>query len=328
MTNDNLIFYEKKKLSGSVSILGVPLDLGKDNSGTSLSPKFIRKAGLKEMIDDIGLKYKDMGDVKCADRKSAKIGDPKVKFLEEIVRVAEETAKIVNNEIASGNKMLVLGGDHALSVGTISGASVACNGDMGVIWIDAHGDMMTHKNTLSGNIHGMPSSAMMGFGHPALVNILKPTSKIKKENIIYIGLKDLDQGEIDLIRNEKLTAFTIMDIVRNNFDQIFNSIVELQKRVGNVWVSLDMDSIDSAYAPGSLMVTSGSLTLREITNLTKFIGKMCKVVGMDIVELAPKLDVNGKTTRLAIELISHLLGSEYDWYTQYMKKAVEKQKGK
>lgn len=326
MPNDNLKFYEKKKLSGKVSVLGVPVDLGKDSSGTDLGPKYIRKAGLQEMCEDIGLQYKDLGDVKCADRKSAEIGDLKVKFLEEIVRVAEETAKIVNTEISSGNKMLVLGGDHALSVGTISGASVACNGDMGVIWIDAHGDMMTHENTLSGNIHGMPSSAMMGFGHPALVNILKPTGKIKKENIIYIGLKDLDQGEIDLIRNEKLTVFTIMDIVRNNFDQIFNSIVELQKRVGNVWVSLDMDSIDCADAPGSLMATSGSLTLREVTNLTKFIGKTCKVVGMDIVELTPKLDVDRKTTRLAIELISHLLGSEYDWYTRYMKKASRKLK--
>ncbi len=324
MPNDNLKFYEKKKLSGGVSVLGVPLDLGKDNVGTALGPKAIRKAGLPEMCEEIGLNYKDLGDIKCADRKSAKIGDSKAKYLEEIVRVGKETAEIVNKEITSGNKMLVLGGDHSLAVGSISGASVACGGNLGVIWIDAHGDMMTDKNTLSGNVHGMPSAAVMGFGHPDLVNILQPGQKIKPENIIYIGLKDLDQGEIDLIREKKLTAFTIMDIVKNNFAQIFAGIEELQKRVGNVWVSLDIDSIDKEYAPATLMPNSGGLTAREILNLTRFIGKTCKVVGMDIVELAPKLDIKEKTSQLAVELAANLLGSEYGWYTQYMKKAAKK----
>lgn len=304
--------------------MGVPIDLGKDGSGTALGPKYIRKAGLQEMCQEIGLQYKDLGDIKCVDRKSAKIGDPKVKYLEEIARVGKETAEIVNKEITSGNKMLVLGGDHSLAVGSISGASVACGGDLGVIWIDAHGDMMTDKNTLSGNVHGMPSSAVMGFGHPDLVNILQPGQKIKPENIVYIGLKDLDQGEIDLIREKKLTIFTIMDILENGWKDVYAGIADLQKRVGNIWVSLDLDSIDKEYAPATLMPNSGGLTQREIDNLTRFIGKACKIAGMDIVELAPKLDIDGKTCDLAVELAANLLGTEYGWYTQYMKKASGK----
>lgn len=325
MSNDNLLFYEKRKLLGNVSVLGVPLDLGKDAFGTDLAPKYFRKYGLKEMCEGIGLFYKDLGDVECANKKSAAIGDRKAKYLDEIARVAEIAAHIVKDEIILGNKMMVLGGDHALSIGTISGASVACAGDLGVIWIDAHGDMMTHENTLSGNIHGMPSSAVMGLGHHRLVNVLKPGSKIKKENIVYVGLKDLDQGEVDLIRSEKLNAFTIMDIFRHGFEPVAQSIMELQKRVKNIWVSLDIDSIDTEYAPASLMATPGGLTQREAVNLTKFIGTMCKVVGFDLVELAPKLDEDGKTAKLAIELMSYLLGSEYGWYTQYMNKEARKQ---
>ncbi len=322
---DNLIFYESRKVIGNVSVLGVPLDLGKDSTGTNFAPDYIRKCGLREMCESIGLLYKDLGDVECAGRDVAEMGDIKVKYLDEITRVADKTAMIVRDEVKMGGQMLVLGGDHALSIGSISGASVACEGDLGVIWIDAHGDMMTDENTLSGNVHGMPSSAIMGLGHRRLTDVLRPGAKIKPENIIYIGLKDLDQAEIDLIRSEKLNAFTIMDIAQSGLEPVIKSLVDLQKRVKNIWVSLDVDSIDSEYSPATPMASPGGLTLREIVNLTKFIGRMNKVVGLDLVELAPELDVEGKTGKLVIELIANLLGSDYGWYAHYMKHEAEKQ---
>ncbi len=322
---DNLSFYENQKLSGDISVLGVPLDLGKDFSGTNAGPKSLREFGLEEMCKSAGFFYKDLGDVDCASRESAEIGDLKLKYLDEISRVAEKTARIVRDEVKMGGQMLVLGGDHAISIGSISGASVACEGDLGVIWIDAHGDMMTHENTLSGNIHGMPSSAIMGLGHYRLTDILKPGAKIKKENILYIGLKDLDQGEIDLIRKENLHAFTIMDIMQHGFGPVLQAIIDLQKRVSNIWVSLDLDSIELSSVPGNHMATPGGLTRREVENLAKFIGKQCKLVGLDLVELDPALDENGKTAKLAIELISYFLGSNYSWYTSYMKEEIAKQ---
>lgn len=325
MTNDNLKFYENRKLIGNVSVLSVPLDLGKDSTGTALGPDYIKKCGLKEMCESIGLFYKDLGQVDCASRETVEMGDIKVKYLDEISRVVDKTARIVRDEIKQGNKMIILGGDHALSIGSISGASVACEGDLGVIWIDAHGDMMTNENTLSGNIHGMPSAAVMGLGHHRLTSVLQPGAKIKKENIIYIGLKDLDLAEIDLIRSEKLNVFTIMDLVQSGFEPVMKSLAELQKRVKNIWISLDVDSIDAEFSPATPMATQGGLTRREITNLTKFIGRMDKVVGFDLVELAPELDKDNKTGKLVVELASNLLGSEYNWYTQYMKNEADKQ---
>lgn len=324
MTSENLIFYEKPKLTGNVSVLGVPLDLGKDTVGTYLAPEYIRNCGLRTMCENIGLLYKDLGDIECVEKVKAEMGDIKVKYLDEISRVVEKTAMIVRDEIKMGNKMLVLGGDHALSIGTISGASVACEGDLGLIWIDAHGDINTDETSVSGNIHGMPVSAVLGMGHHRLTGVLRPGAKIKSENIIYVGIKDLDQAEIDIMRKENITVFTIMDLMRGGIEPLAQSLSELQKRVGHVWVSLDVDSIDSAYAPATPMASPDGLTRREASVITKLIGKL-PVVGMDIVELAPDLDENKKTGNLVVELAANLLGSEYNWYTNYMDLEVQKQ---
>jgi arginase len=325
MSSDNLIFYEKKKLSGNVSVLGVPLDLGKDASGTELAPAYIRNSGLKKMCEEIGLSYRDLGDIECADKIVAPIGDIKLKYLDEIVRVAEESAKIVKNEIQAGNKMVVLGGDHTISIGNISGASVACGGDIGLVWIDAHGDINTDETSISGNVHGMPVSAVMGLGNPKLTGVLQPGAKVKPENIIHIGSKDLDQAEVDIMRNNQIAVFTIMDIVRQGLEPIMESLINLQKRVKHVWISMDVDSIDSLYSPATPMHTPDGLTRREIVNLTRFIGRTNKVAGFDLVEVAPRLDVDNKTGILVLELAANLLGGEYGWYEQYMKHEEEKQ---
>lgn len=325
MVLDALSFLEKSTSSKKVSILGVPLDLGKDAIGTDKAPEYVRSLGLTKMCEVNDISYTDLGNVSCPTRKNSLVGNKKAKYLRSIAEVGVKVAKIINEEIVKKNTMVVLGGDHALSIGTISGASAATGGDLGVIWIDAHGDMMTHKNTLSGNIHGMPSAAIMGFGEEKLVNLYKDGRKVDPKNMLYLGLKDLDQGEIDLIREEKLCVITIYDILQNSFKNIFEEIENLQKRVSNIWVSLDVDSIDKEFSPGTPMPNSGGLTYREITSLCRYIGKTCNVIGMDIVEIAPDLDVDQKTGQLAVELIAELLGKEYDWYTQYMNQEEEKQ---
>jgi arginase len=324
MNSDNLGFYEKKKLIGDISVLGVPLDLGKDTVGTYLGPDYIRACGLKEMCESIGLLYKDLGNIECADRATVDIGDIKIKYLDEISRVIDKTARIVKDEIKMGNKMLVLGGDHALSIGSISGASVACEGDLGLIWIDAHGDINTNETSVSGNVHGMPVAAVLGMGHHRLTEVLQPGAKIKSENIVYIGIKDLDQAEIDIMRKENISVFTIMDLMRGGIDPIAQKLAELQKRVKNIWVSLDVDSIDSVYAPATPMASPDGLTRREAAAITKLIGTL-PVVGVDIVELAPEMDEDKKTGKLVVELAANLFGSAYNWYTHYMKQEVDKQ---
>lgn len=323
-----MLFLENKPTKSSVSVLGIPIDIGKDNVGTDEGPDHLRKGGLKEMFNHIGIKFQDLGNVPCPTRELSQMGDKNVKYLKEIVQVAKETAAIVKTEVEKGNKVVALGGDHSLSLGTISGASAACSQDIGVIYIDAHGDMMTHENTISGNVHGMPTSALMGFGHPELTNILNSKVKVKPENFVFIGLKDLDQGEIDLIRKEKINAVTIMDIMQSGLGLAFEKIKALQSRVKNIWVSLDLDSIDSEFAPATPIINLGGLSYREIVNLSKYIGKVCNVVGMDVVELFPRQDREEKTTKLAISLVAHLLGAEYSWYTQYMDHEAKKQEAR
>jgi arginase len=325
MPYDNLSFLEKSIITTPVALLGIPLDIGKDSVGTDVAPDYLRKAGLLDMFKILNIAFTDMGNIECPTRATSPMGDKRAKYLSAIVETCKTIATVVDKNIVEGKKIVAIGGDHSLSIGTISGASVACSGDIGVIWIDAHGDMMTHENTLSGNVHGMPSSAVIGFGHPELVNGYKTGKKVDPQNIVYVGLKDLDQGEIDLIRKEKLRAITMLDVMHDGLPKVFKEIDELQKRVKHIWVSLDLDCIDVEYAPGTPIKNYGGFTYREITNLCRYIGKVCNVVGMDIVELSPTLDINNKTTELSIELIAALLGGEYNWYTKYMAEEEEKQ---
>ena len=166
MTNDNLVFYEKRNPKVKVTIFGVPIDLGKDGKGTNTGADYLREQGLMQMFVDVGFLTEDLGNIKCGQREDLEMGNQKVKFLKEIVRVSQETAKITNQEILAQNKVLVLGGDQCVSFGTIAGASAACKEDIGVIWIDVHADIMTHENNDSRRLFRlfclMPS---MAFGN-------------------------------------------------------------------------------------------------------------------------------------------------------------------
>lgn len=307
--------------------MSIPLDLGKDNEGTDRGATYLREQGLVSMLDTIGVRWNDGGIIACPTRADAAPGDKQAKYLEPIIEVAARTCATIAKEVAAGKFVVALGGDHSLSLGTIAGASLGCAGDIGVVYIDAHADAMTTDNTLSGNVHGMPASAAMGFGHPTLTSIGAPGAKVKPENFVFIGLKDLDQGEIDLLRQEKITAETMVDITARGLVGAFEKISALQKRVKNIWVSFDLDVVDVVAAPGTPIQNYGGLTYREAISLAKFIGKTCSLVGFDLVELAPRLDQNGTTAKLAINLIAHLLGAEYSWYTAYMEDEAKKQSG-
>ncbi len=324
MEFDHLRVLENKPIITPISLLGVPIDIGKDNEGTDTGANYLRKNGLLGMLEFLKISFQDLGNIPCPKRAECELSDKRAKFMGAIIQVAERTAQAVHDEIKKNRVVVALGGDHSMSFGTIAGAAAACEGDLGVIWIDAHGDMMTYENTRSGNIHGMPSAAAIGFGHPELVNIFKPGVKIKKENMIYVGLKDLDQGEVDLIRQERLTAVTTFDILTNGLAPAINAIEGLNKRVKYLWVSLDLDVIDFEYAPGTPMATPGGLTHREIVNLCKYIGTSCPVVGMDIAEFSPRHDRDDKTSKLAIELVANLLGNDYGWYMRYIESEEER----
>ena len=302
----------------AVTLIGAPLDLGAENLGVDVGPDAFRYQKISEKLASAGLNVTDAGDISVTNRKQLNPGNPRLRYLDEIVRVNEVIASKSEATIHSGQKVIVLGGDHSVCLGAVSGASAALNGQLGLIYFDAHGDMNTADNTLTGNIHGMHLASLMGFGASELAHVHGEQIKIKKENLLHIGGSDLDQGEIDLIEREKLKAFTLFDLLSQNLAPLLKMIDELAARVPSIWISLDLDSIDRIYAPGAGMPNAKGLTYREIATLAQYIGKKCNVVGIDVVEYNPLQDIDQKTAELGIELIATFYGKQYSWYTGYL----------
>jgi arginase len=297
---DNLSFLENQPAKKEISILPIPLSLGSDDADTANAPKYLLNLGLQKALESSGLKIKVLGDISIA---------------KDVADIFSNIDKVVREEVLKNNKVLAIGGDHAISIGTIVGAAEALAGNLGVIWIDAHGDLNAHDTSASSHLHGMVGAALLGLDKTSL-SLIKV--RIKTENILYIGLKDLDQAEIDLIRAQKITAVTMLDILEGGFSTITQNIKLLNKKVDHIWISLDMDAIDREAAPGVAMATSGGLTYREITNLINYIGKTSEVVGMDLVEVTPEKDFENKTGKLCIELAASAFGAQHNWYTEYM----------
>jgi arginase len=302
----------------SVTLLGVPLDLGAENLGVSMGADTFRYQGIATKLQSAGLTVSDRGNIAVRHRSDVPVGNPKLRRAEEIIRVSEEAAEITDAVARRGEKSVVLGGDHSICLGAVSGASVGLKGNLGIIYFDAHGDMNTDQTTLSGNIHGMQLASLMGFGAPELAKVYGEQVKIRKENMLHIGGCDFDKAETGLVARENLQAFSILDLLKNGLAPLFPMIDRLASQVDNIWVSLDLDVIDALYAPGAGMPNKKGLTYREIAAIAEHIGQKCNVVGVDVVEYNPLQDENGKTAELAIELIATFFGKQYSWYAQYL----------
>jgi len=300
------------------ALIGVPLDLGAENLGVDIGPDAFRHQQIISKLEGVGFAIEDGGNLQVTERGELQPGNPKLKYLDEIVRVNIELAEKVDAAIRGGRKAIVLGGDHSINLGTMAGASVAVDANIGQIYFDAHGDMNTDETTLSGNIHGMNLAADMGFGASELVNLYKTGVKLPKENLLHVAGSDWDQAELDHIARENLTSFSLFDILTKGLGELIKLIDDLAARVPNIWISLDLDSIDQIYAPGAGMPNARGLSYREISTLAEYIGSKCNVIGIDVVEYNPLQDDHNKTAELGIELIAKFLGHNYSWYSNYM----------
>ena len=302
----------------TISLIGAPLDLGAENLGVDIGPDAFRHQGIVDKLIGVGFDVEDLGNLEVRDRKDLEVGNPRLRYLDEIVRVNEELAAKTEAVIRSGKKMAVLGGDHSVNLGAVSGASAAVEGQIGVIYFDAHGDMNTDETTLSGNIHGMHLASLMGFGAPELTQVHGDQVKLPKENLLHIGGSDFDKAEHELVARENLQSFSLFDILTKGLGALIELIDQLAKRVPNIWVSLDLDSIDQIYAPGAGMPNAKGLNYREIATLAEHIGANANIIGIDVVEYNPLQDDHNKTAELGIELIAKFLGKNYSWYSNYM----------
>lgn len=301
------------------TLIGVPLNLGANNLGVEMGPNAYRYQHIIPKLSQAGISVTDAGNVFCDDRwKVSRGNNPKLPYGDEVVRISNDTAVLVQKAINEQRRPIVLGGDHTVCLGAVSGASVAVDGDIGLIYFDAHGDMHTEESSMTHNLHGMQLAALMGFGAQSLTNVHKETVKVHKSNVLHIGGSDWDQAELDLVRREGVATFTMDDILTKTFAPLLPMVQKLQSQVKYIWISVDLDSIDAQYAPAAGMPNQKGLLYREIKMLAEYIGKHCNVIGIDVVEYNPLEDVDKKTAGLATELIANFFGKEYSWYTDYL----------
>ncbi|MBA3012172.1 MAG: arginase [Proteobacteria bacterium] len=294
-------------MSKQISIIGVPMDFGQLLRGVDMGPAALRYTGLISRLRELGHVVKDRGDVKIpirdADREAPLSED---KYLKEITQICEAIYTEGQKALQQGNFPLFLGGDHSIAVGTVS--AVSGDDPIGLVWIDAHGDFNTPDTSPSGNIHGMPLAALIGEGHPSLVNVGRPGMKVAPENVVLIGQRDLDPEEKKRLKKSGITIFTMRDIDEQGISSVANKAVMKFAHLKRIHLTLDMDALDPLEAPGVGTPVPGGISYREAHLLMEILADSGKVASMDLVEVNPILDVANKTAELAVELTLSALG--------------------
>jgi arginase len=296
----------------NIEVIGVPVDLGADRRGVDMGPSAIRYAGLKEAITDLGHSYIDLGNIDVPTPKTMEsFPDPAMKYLDEVTTVNKRLATRVSDCHKRGNMPLILGGDHSIAVGSILGTQSAFQ-NIGIIWIDAHGDFNNNATTISGNLHGMPLAACAGFG-PAEMTEFKATSisYVNPENIVLIGTRDLDREEKVLIRESGVHVFTMADIDIHGMRHVMSQALRIvNEGTQGFHLSFDMDALDPKEAPGVGTPVPGGLTYREAHLAAEMIAEADTLRSFEFVEVNPILDQMNHTAKVAVALIASVLGKK------------------
>jgi len=295
-----------------IEMIGIPLDLGANRRGVDMGPSAIRVAGITERLQHLGHQIIDSGDLSIETPEVQTIENPKLKYLPEITKAVTHLADYVFESFRKEHFPLILGGDHSIAIGTIGGAAKflkSQNERLGVIWIDAHGDMNTHETTPSGNIHGMSFAAVLGQGSPELTGIGGNFSKIQPEDAVLVGARNLDLKEQSLIRESGITVFTMEEIDRSGICEVMGRAIEIAtKNTHGLHISLDADALDPQVAPGVGTPVRGGLTYREAHTAMELIADSNAIRSMEIVEVNPVLDLRNITAEVAAELAASALG--------------------
>lgn len=297
--------------SKKVSIIGVPMDLGQNRRGVDMGPSAIRYAGILEKLEKLNLEVEDLGDVQIgmAERVHRDI-DHNLRNLKAIEEANTALAQLVDQVVERGSFPLVLGGDHSIAIGTLAGVSKHYE-DLGVIWFDAHGDLNTGETSPSGNIHGMPLAVSLGVGHPSLTGLYGYSPKVKPENLVVMGARDLDSGEKKLIKDMGLRVYTMHEIDRMGMAAVMEDAIDyLKKRTDGVHLSLDLDGMDPLDSPGVGTPVIGGISYRESHLAMEMLAEAGIVVSAEFVEINPILDERNKTAKVAVALIGSLLGDK------------------
>lgn len=294
-----------------VDLIGIPLDLGAGRRGVDMGPSAFRLTGLSKRIEALGLSVIDRGDVDVPIPEERSPGDPRKRYVIEIAAACGRLADLTAASVAAGRIPISLGGDHSLAAGSIAGVarSLKSRGArLGVVWVDAHADMNTPDTSPSGNVHGMPLAACLGHGPDELVAIGGGAS-VRPEEVILIGLRNLDEREKSLVRRSGVRAYTMSDIDRRGVAAILQEALgAISAPVEGFHLSLDLDGLDPEVAPGVGTPVRGGLSYREAHLLCEMVSDTGRLVGIDVAELNPILDVRNLSAEIGAELILSALG--------------------
>jgi arginase len=295
-----------------IAIVGAPMDLGAGRRGVDMGPSALRVASINARIAALGYRVTDLGNIAVEQAESLPAGPARSRYLKQIAAACERLATAVASEADKGRLPLVLGGDHSIAIGTVSGMArhfQKKNQSMGLIWIDAHADMNTPETSPSGNVHGMPLACIAGIGAKPLTHLFGFAPKVKPENIALVGVREVDVLERPAVKNSGVRAFTMREIDERGMRSVMqDALATACAGTAGFHLSLDMDAVDPMYAPGVGTPVRGGLSYREAHLAMEQICDSGKMRSMEIVEVNPVFDEANRTALLAVELALSALG--------------------
>ncbi|MBM3776999.1 MAG: arginase [Acidimicrobiia bacterium] len=300
-------------MSRAVHLIGAPLDLGAGRRGVDMGPSAMRIAGLADRLATLGLQVVDRGDLPVPIPESRRPEDPRKKYIRHIARVCRRLYERALRSHRQDALPLVLGGDHSVAAGSVAATAARVRErhrrPLGLIWVDAHGDINTPDTTTSGNVHGMPLAALLGSEPRELAGIGDVSPVVQASHTVLVGIRNLDEAEKARIRASGVRVFTMKDIDRDGIAQVASRALAMAGRgTGGVHVSFDLDACDPSIAPGVGTPVRGGLDYREAHMVMEMVAESGRLAGLDLVEVNPTLDVRNTTAELAVELALSALG--------------------
>jgi arginase len=298
-----------------IRVIGVPLDLGASRRGVDMGPSAVRVAGLEARLEALGHRVTDAGNIRVEIAETQSPGSKNAHYLKEIAETCTRTAEAVVTALEKGMTPLLLGGDHSMAVGSVSGLAQFHHRreqKVGLLWIDAHSDINTPETSPSGNVHGMPLAALLGSGPEPLANIFGYAPKIAPENVVLIGVRDIDPAERQNLQRAGMTeVYTMRDIDERGMRAVMEEALRAAGRgTAGYHVSLDMDWIDPEEAPGVGTPVRGGATYREAHLAMEIIADHGRLQSFEIVEVNPVIDEHNRTADLAVELACSAFGKK------------------